>query len=234
MLAPNPFAKGTPPARRSLLSGVLLILLASLVGTGSNIARAAGTEDAGQFLISFGRQAAAELNDVALTESERDRRFRELFNEAVDVATIGRLILGAHWRRATPNEKADFLTVFEDIAVQRFLPIFTRRSDDYQGKSFEIVEIKRDEARGGHIFVTARLERVNGPAVKLIWRLREQKGRYKILDISAEGLSMVLTLRQEYNSAIRQAGSVAGLVALLREKVTAGAFAPKSAANETQ
>ena len=214
-----------------LLSGLLLL---ALIALGGPAPAAAAPVDAGQFLITFGQQAALELNDSALSESERDRRFRTLFNQAVDVSAIGRFILGNHWRRASAREQADFLGVFEDIAVQRFLPIFTRRSDDYRGKSFEIVEVLRDDARGGHIFVTARLERENAAPVSLVWRMREEEGGYKILDVSAEGLSMILTLRQEYNSVIRQTGSVAGLVTLLREKVAAGAFAPKTAASESQ
>lgn len=188
---------------------------------------AAATEEAGDFLINFGKRAVHELNDETLTEPERDLRFRELLKEAVDVRTIGKFVLGAHWRRATKAERRDFLSVFEDIAVQRFLPIFTRRSEEYTGSGFEIVDVKRDESKGGHIFVTAQVLREQKEPIMLVWRMRERDSRYKILDISAEGLSMALTLRQEYNSAIKKLGSVTELVSLLREKLAAGAFAPK-------
>ena len=190
---------------------------------------AANTEQAGEFLISFGKRAVEELNDEALTQPERDQRFRELFNEAVDVRTIGKFVLGAHWRRASKDERTEFLAVFEDIAVQRFLPMFTRRTEEYSGSSFEIVDVKRDESKGGHIFVTAQVLRENNEPIMLVWRMRERNNRFKILDISAEGLSMALTLRQEYNSAIKNLGSVTKLVLLLREKLAAGAFAPKPA-----
>jgi hypothetical protein len=39
---------------------------------------------------------------------------------------------------------------------------------------------------------------------------------------------MVLTLRHEYNSVIRQTGGVGGLVDMMREKLQSGAFAPKA------
>lgn len=188
---------------------------------------AAGTEQAGDFLVSFGKRAVQELNDQALSELERDSRFRVLLNEAVDIKSIGRFVLGAHWRRASKGERTDFLTVFEDIAVQRFLPMFTRNTGKYSGKGFKVVDIKRDESKGGHIFVTAQVVREKQEPILLIWRMRERDNRFKILDISAEGLSMALTLRQEYNSAIKKLGSVTSLVALLREKLDAGAFAPK-------
>jgi len=212
------------PAYRSVAFGLIVILFAGATLAG----RAGAAANAGDFLVSFGQRAVKEINDASLSEAERERRFRELLNEAVDLPAIGKFILGPHWRRATAQERTDFLAVFEDIALQRFLPMFTRQSDEYTGKSFDIVEVRRAEKNREHIFVRAEVAREQGAPVRLIWRIRERDNRFKILDISAEGLSMALTLRQEYNSAIKRTGGVGGLIALLREKVKAGAFAPKA------
>jgi phospholipid transport system substrate-binding protein len=214
------------PAYRSIAFGLVVILAAAATAAG----RADAATNAGDFLVSFGQRAVKEINDTSLSEAERERRFRELFNEAVDVPAIGKFILGPHWRRATARERADFLAVFEDIALQRFLPMFTRQTDEYAGKSFDIVEVRRAENNREQVFVRALVAREQGAPVRLIWRIRERNDEFKILDISAEGLSMALTLRQEYNSAIKRTGGVGGLVALLRSKVRAGAFAPKFSA----
>ena len=194
-------------------------------------ALAATVQSADQFLISFGKRAVQELNDETLSDAMREQRFRELFEEAVDLPAIAKFILGIHWRKATKQERADFLAVFEDIALQRFLPIFTRKTDEYRGKSFDIVEVRRDTDNEELVFVSARVVREQGEPVQLIWRIRERNDRYKIVDVTAAGLSMALTLRQEYRSAIRQVGSVGALVAKLRKKVRAGAFAPKAASD---
>ena len=186
----------------------------------------AGT-DAGEFLISFGKRAAKELNDESLSRSEQETRFRELFNEAVDVPVIGRFILGRHWRTATEQEREDFLLAFQDFAVQRFLPMFKRQSDGYQGKGFDIVDIRPADRGRGQVFVRTLATREARAPARLIWRIREQDGQFKILDLSVAGVSMVLTLRQEYNSVIRQAGGVGGLVDLMREKLLSGAYSPK-------
>jgi phospholipid transport system substrate-binding protein len=178
--------------------------------------------------LSFGRHAAQQLRDQSLSPDQREGRFRELFNQAVDVPAIGRFILGAHWRSATAGERADFLALFEDIALQRILPMFTGQPHDYAGKSFDVVEVRRAANNRAHIFVYALVTRDKGPPVHLTWRVREKGGQFKILDISAEGISMALTLRQEYNSVIRQSGGVAGLVELMRRKLRAGAFAPRA------
>ena len=91
--------------------------------------------------------------------------------------------------------------------------------------SFDVVAERRAANNRAHIFVYALVTRDKGAPVHLTWRVREKDGQFKILDISAEGISMALTLRQEYNSVIRRSGGVAGLVDLMRRKLRAGAKA---------
>jgi phospholipid transport system substrate-binding protein len=217
-------AQGCRPIHVSLRIALAVVVLA--IGSLASRAEAAG--DAGEFLVSFGRHAAQELRDQSLSQDEREGRFRELFSQAVDVPAIGRFILGAHWPGATARERADFLAVFEEVALQRVLPMFSGQPHDYAGKSFDVVAQRRAANNRNHIFVYALVTREKGPPVHLTWRVHETGGQFKILDISAEGISMALTLRQEYNSVIRRSGGVAGLVDLMRRKLRAGAFAPRA------
>lgn len=195
--------------------GLLLLLVGATLGSLS----VQGAGDPGEFLVSFGQRAVKDLNDTALSESEREQKFRILFNEAVDVPAIGRFVLGAHWRAASKEEREGFLAAFEDMALQRFLPMFLRQDEEYRGKSFDIAGVRYSGEQNPMIFIEALVQREKGEPVRLEWRLRERDGQLKILDISAEGISMALTLRQEYASAIRQTGSVTGLINLLRKKI---------------
>jgi phospholipid transport system substrate-binding protein len=206
--------------------GAVLFVAAVLVTAATSAASAATDEDAGAFLMSFGKRAADEINNESLSEADREQRFRELFNEVIDVPAIGQFVLGIHWRGATAKQRADFLAVFEDMAVQRFLPMITRQSAEYAGKSFSIVDVRRDQTNEDRVYVASSLTREEGPPIRMVWQLREHDGRFKVLDINIEGLSMALTLRQEYSSVVKRSGGVDGLVKLLREKVAAGAFKP--------
>jgi len=179
-------------------------------------------KDAGAFITMLGERAVDELADQTLDETERERRFRSLFNESVDVPAIGRFVIGTHWRQASEEDKAAFLQVFEDAIVQRFLPLFA----EYSGETFSIGRIRQDANNPQHLFVTTSIVQTNGEPVDVEWRVRERDSSYQILDIIAEGVSMAITLRQEYSSVIRQSG-VKGLTAQLRKKVEAGAFVLK-------
>ena len=184
--------------------------------------------NAGEFLIWFGKRAVKELNDPALNEIEREARFREFLGEALDIPAIGRFILGRNWRRASAQDRANFLAIFEEIALQRFLPMFQHKSDAYTGDRFDIVKIQPVSALKDQALVHTRVIRTQGPPIELVWRVREHNKQFKILDISVQGLSMALTLRQKYGAAIKRLGSVEAIVQVLREKVAANAFAPKA------
>jgi len=190
--------------------------------------RALAAEHAGDFLVAFGQQAAEQLNDAALSPEEREARFRVLLNEGVDLEAIVKFVLGRHWRRASAEERADFAVVFEEVALQRFLPMFTGRDDEYRGESFDVREVRQSSSAEDQVFVHTQVQRPDGPAVLLVWRLRERDDAYKVLDVSVEGISMALTLREEYGSVIRQKGGVGPLVELIREKLAAGAYAPET------
>ncbi|MGF1608582.1 MAG: phospholipid-binding protein MlaC [Kiloniellales bacterium] len=204
-----------------LISLFVLPFVVAAAGIAPARANTQSPQDAGAFLVALGERAVHELGDQSLDESERERRFRRLFKESIDIETIGRFVLGKHWRRATPEERQDFLQVFEDATVQRFLPLFA----DYSGETFIISSQRRDANNPNHIFVTSKIALTSGDAYSVEWRVRELESGYRILDIIAEGVSMAITLRQEYSAVVSHSG-IRGLVELLRAKVASGAFAP--------
>ncbi len=178
--------------------------------------------DAGAFLVDLGERAVAQLTEGGIDEAERENRFRTLFNESFDVPAISRFVLGPYWRRTTSEQRLAFQRVFEDYVVQRFLPLF----EEYSGETFVVERIRDDANNPNHKFVTSTITQLTGEPVKVEWRVEQKDARYRVLDIQAEGVSMALTLRQEYGSVIRRIG-VDGLVKELRAKLDAGAFAPR-------
>jgi phospholipid transport system substrate-binding protein len=105
--------------------------------------------------------------------------------------------------------------------------MFTHQTDEYQGKDFDIVEIRPVNNDQTLVLVRTLVVRKQGAPASLTWRIRERDGRFQILDLSIEGISMVLTLRQEYSSVIRETGGVSGLIDLMREKLKFDAYSPE-------
>lgn len=180
------------------------------------------TEDPVTFLQNLQDHSAEQLGDTSIPTEVREERFRQIFNDNFDLPAIGRFVIGRYWKRASEQDRQDFLAIFEDAMVQRFLPILAENSD----VRLTFGAAQGDKKRKGMYIVNSVLPLENGEAVNVGWRVRYKDEVPRILDIIIEGASMAITLRSEYSTFVKQnGGEVSELTKLLREKVENGAFA---------
>lgn len=200
-----------------------LILAATLLAL-SLVAKSgfAQSMSAGDFLLSTADEAMAQLTAPDLSDAEKERRFRALMDKAFDIPRISKFVLGVNWRRATPEQREEFVEVFKQSNTKRFLPLFAEYADD----KIEVTKERQDANNPKLYFVTTQLNRAQGEPISVEWRISDVDNQYKILDASAEGVSIVLSLRQEYGEVVQTSG-VDGLIAELKRKV---AGQPTSAA----
>ncbi len=197
---------------RSFLSGLLFLVA---LGTGAAQAAAApGVDEAKSFIRGLADRTIATLADEQLSAAVREQRFAELFVEGFDVPTISRFVLGRHWRRASAEQRKAYLAAFNEFIIKTY----TRRFSSFTGEQLEITG-GREETKNDTV-VLSRILRLNGPSTRVSWRVRQVRDQLKILDVIVEGVSMLITHRDEMNSVIRtRGGSVDGLIAALREKI---------------
>ncbi len=196
--------------RRNLATFFAVFLAACLVSIQS-LRADADTPD--NFIKAIGGEAIEMLGDPVLTEQERGDEFRRLLVTAFDLRSIGRFVLGRYWRRAMPDERREFESLFEDYIVATY----AARLGRYQG---ETLAVGATRGQGnGDIQVATEIVPRNGPPVRVEWRVRGKPGSYKIIDVVVEGVSMVITYRSEFASVIqRSGGQVSGLLDELRKK----------------
>ena len=113
--------------QRSHLAGLFVV---ALLFTGvQDMARAGSIDEApGEFIEQLADTAVAALTVNDITRVERVRRFRKLLNDHFDVKTIGRFVLGRYWRKASKDERAEFLSLFEDLIVDTYVDRFAKYS----------------------------------------------------------------------------------------------------------
>jgi phospholipid transport system substrate-binding protein len=178
---------------------------------------AAAAADPAAMINDLGSRALQVLGKNT-PQSERVARFRELLREDFDVPGIGRFVLGRYWNTATPEQRAEFVKLFEDyVAIA-----YATRLAEYTGENFKVTG-SRPEADGA--IVSSQIIRPSGAApVKVDWRLTGRNGNYKISDVSVDGISMAVTQRSEFASVIQHnGGQVQGLITMLRERTGASA-----------
>jgi phospholipid transport system substrate-binding protein len=189
-------------------------------------------DGAARFVERLGQEAVDELARADLPVEKRQQFFLELLQRGFAMDAISRFVLGRYWRAASEQERAEFQDVFQRVLAQRFLPLF----EGYEDDDFQVRGAGPDPSQPELFAVRSLVTQPGQPQsdqmVRVIWRVRHQDGSYEIVDVKAEGVSMAITLRSEYNSAIKRAGgSVARLISMLEDNLAKGAYAPKEGEN---
>lgn len=168
---------------------------------------------AAEFVATLGDNAIRMLVEEGVTPDQRIANFRELLLEGFDVPLIGRFVLGIHWRRASAEQRTEYAELFQNFLVQSY----AARLGQYGGESLR-VKATRGEGDEDAI-VSTEIVQKGRPPVKVDWRVRRGEESYKVVDVIVEGISMVITQRDEFSSVIRRSGgNVEGLLSRLRDR----------------
>ena len=196
--------------RRSLLPA----FIAAVLALAAPAARAQA--DAGAFANSLAQKVIDGLTVPGLSDEERARRFRVVFTDGFDVPLIARFVLGRYWRVATEAERAEYLRLFDELIVTTY----SRRFAEFPGAQFKVVSVSKPNEDGDQIVSIDGTIPAKSP-VRLDARVRPTDGRFKIIDIALEGVSMAITQRDEFGAVIqRGGGQMNALLANLREKTS--------------
>lgn len=200
-------------SRSTFLRSLSALLVALTLGISA--AQAQTDENAKKFIGALAQRAISTVADHQLSEIDRDEQFRKLFVSSFDIPEIGRFVLARYWRVATPEQQKDFLSLFEDITVLTW----AKRFQDYNGESLETLSATKEGERNW--IVDSHILRNQGPQIPVQWRLKEtDDGSFRIIDIVVEGVSMAITHRSDYASAMQSnGGKIDGLLAIMRTKL---------------
>ena len=195
-----------------------MIVALLLAGLGS--AHADESTSAASFVDGLVGDAIVVIKDQNLSAQDRQQRFEALLQRGFDMPRIARYVLGRYWTTASDDERQSFARLFQHWVVQTY----ASRFKGYSGETVKVIGT-RDEDQGA-IVTTEIMSPSGAPPIKLDWRVANHDGGFKILDVDVEGVSMVLTEREEIAAVIqRSGGTVASLNRVFAERLGVGATA---------
>ncbi len=199
--------------RKTVIVALAVILSAAALGS---VRPASSAENARQFLQALSDDAIAILTKESLSAEQREQALGDLFDRGFHLPTVSRFVLGRHWRSATQDQRREYQQVFRDFIVKSY----SRRFSSFAG---EQLKITNSRAEGEHdTIVFSTIVRPQGKPTRVSWRLRRYADDFKVIDVIVEGVSMLITQRDEFSSVIRKSGGeLDGLITLLQDKVKA-------------
>ena len=155
--------------------------------------------------------AQSVLNDPSLSEAARKERVKKAAYDRFDFVEMSQRVLARHWTKLTPAEQNEFVALFTELLERVY---FTQIKVIQDAKfSYSDQDISQDLAT-----VRSKATTAKGEAFELGYRLRFSEGRWRIYDVSVEGIGLVSNYRTQFNHIITTKGGIGEMLKRMREK----------------
>ncbi len=202
------------------VSVTTLVLLAMVV---SSIALAIDDRKPEQIVEETSAYVLKTLNDENERLREDPTLINQLINDTVipiiDLDSMGKLILGKYWKRASAEQRTSFVVEFKDMLIRTYAKSLV----DYGHAKVNVLPA-RDQEERKYYTVKTELSVGSGKAplqVAYIFRKNKQT-EWKVFDLAVDGLSLVKNFRTSFNQEIRET-SLDALIARLVNTNNSGA-----------
>jgi phospholipid transport system substrate-binding protein len=129
-----------------------------------------------------------------------------------DTPYAAQLVLGRHWRDATPEQRKRFIDAF----YKSLLYTYGDAMIDFTADRLKVLPTRVAPA-DERATVRTEIKRSNGTKVAVNYSMRKVNGAWKAWDVVIDGISYVKSYREDYGAEVEQKGLDA-VIARLEEK----------------
>jgi phospholipid transport system substrate-binding protein len=204
--------RSAPGARRRVLG----VFAMALLGMASPQPPDAAAQSAPHVVVQQTIDAVlVVLNDKKLTTDQKRSRIEGIAYERFDFPTLSRLVLARNWQRFSKPQQDEFMVEFK-----RYLAVnYGNRIERYDNQKVEIVG-ERKEPRGD-VTIQSVVRGGEFEGATIDYRMRENEGKWMVIDVIVEGISLVSNFRDQFKEVLANGGPEQ-LLQKLKEKNAAG------------
>ena len=162
-------------------------------------------DDAADVIKTFSDHAIGILSGTPQSSQERKVKLEALLEEAMDLPFVGQFVMGRYWRQLDAGQQTTYQKAFRRYVLH----LYAGQLNGYSGELFQVLGSRAVDDKDS--IVSSQLVRKDRAPVEVDWRVRGTNGKFKVIDVSVEGVSMALTQRQEFASIVQREG-VEGLI----------------------
>jgi phospholipid transport system substrate-binding protein len=155
------------------------------------------------------------LNDKSASTEQKRTRIEQIAYQRFDFVTLSKLVLARNWPRFSKTQQEQFIEEFK-----RYLAVnYGNRIERYDQQKVEIVG-ERQEPRGD-VTIQSIVRGGEFEGATIDYRLRQNQGRWLVIDVIVEGISLVSNFRDQFKEVLARGGPEE-LLKALRDKNAAG------------
>jgi phospholipid transport system substrate-binding protein len=150
------------------------------------------------------------LKDQDLDKGERLEMVKTIVRSRFDYESMSQVILAANWRKATAEQREQFITLFRELLEQTYYSAM----DSYTNQK---VRMGRERLKGKLANVQTFIVASN-KELPVSYKLRYRNDDWYAYDVAVDGVSLVSNYRTSFRNLVKTKG-MDGLLAELAEKV---------------
>ncbi len=163
-----------------------------------NFVAAASESEVRQFVDAVTSDIIAVVTSKSTTSQKADR-LQNIFQSNSNPPAIARFVAGRYFRDASAADQERFVSLFE-----RYMSFFYADAmQEYSGEELEISNVQ-DAGKKGFVVVSKVANRQ--PPLTVNWQVKPSKSGLKVIDLQVEGVSMLITWRNEFAAIIQNNG----------------------------
>lgn len=142
--------------------------------------------------------------------ARRKLAVKRIAGEIFDFPEMSKRTLGRHWDQRTPAERQEFARLFTELIEQSY---FSKVDEHGSEKTV----FRGETVEGSNAVVKTTLMLARGAQMPLAYTMHETGDRWRVYDLSIDGISLVANYRAQFNRIIRTS-SYADLVTRLKTR----------------
>jgi phospholipid transport system substrate-binding protein len=198
-----------PSKRLPLLLAVLTLGLAPLAAAP---ARAASDPAASQIAAFDNALLDTMKQGASLGAKGRYHKLEPVIQRTFDLPAMAKFAVGPAWSTFTPAQQHDVIEAFGKLTIASY----ARNFSGYGGEHFDLDP--NVVTRGPDKLVSTHLDRPHNGPVSLLYRMRDNGGEWKVIDIYFNNISQLTTRRSDFAGPVTSGGA-AGLISHLNSLV---------------
>lgn len=145
------------------------------------------------------KKAHGALANSGLSKGQQLSRLESAVRQTFAFSVWETFLLGKNAKLLSKKQRSQFRKLLPKYLAKLYMNQFGKGLRNQP-------EIKGAKTVRKDVLVRARIPRSNGGSLPVDWRLRNVKGKYRVIDFMVGGTSFLVLKRAEFNSVIKRAG----------------------------
>ena len=195
----------------------LAILLSLFLTINTALARATSPQEALDLVKGTTDRVLAILETHRAELTQDNARLYGLVEEHIvphlDFRTVGRWVMGRHWREATPDQREAFIDEFLTLLVRTYASGLL----EYSGETMQFLPLQAEDGAEDIVVRMQFQPAGGGQPIPISYRMHWREQAWKVYDVNIEGVSLVTNYRNSLGTQFASEG-VEAVIELLRER----------------